>query len=171
MPRVPALKDEQIRDDLRVAIEEAREARVLSSTLPLKIWAHRPQIAFPWLQTLRSFYRKSLLDDRLRELVRLKIASITRCSVCQIGRKSAEVSEVDIACLSSNNDHFSPREKAALQFAELFAGDYLSISDEHFEQLRAHFCDAAIVELNLFCALMMAGGRASLVLGAFEVGQ
>lgn len=171
MSRVQALPESQIRDDLRLAIKEAREERVLSATLPLKIWAHRPQIAFPWLQTLRSFYRDSFLDDRLRELVRLKIASITRCTVCQTGRKSAEVSELDIACLSSDSDHFSPREQAALQFAALFAGDYMSIDDQHFDLLRTYFTDAAIVELNLFCALMLAGGRASLVLGAFEADQ
>tara|TARA_R110002110_G_C13470525_1_gene720952 strand:+ start:66666 stop:67199 length:534 start_codon:yes stop_codon:yes gene_type:complete len=168
MPRVPALPESEIQDDLRVAIQEAREERVLSATLPLKVWAHRPQVALPWLQTLRSFYRDSLLDDRLRELVRLKIASITRCSVCQTGRKSDRVSEQDIACLAHDSDHFSAPEQAALQFAEMFASDYLAIGDAQFEQLRHHFCDAAIVELTLFCALMLAGGRATLVLDAIE---
>jgi alkylhydroperoxidase family enzyme len=168
MPRIPPLPESQIEDDLLTAIHEAHDERVLSSILPLKIWSRRPRTAFHWLQTLRSFYRDSLLDDRLRELVRLRIASITRCTLCQIGRKSEDVSELDIACLSGDNEHFSPREQAALQFAELFAADYLAIGDQHFQRLRNYFCDAAIVELNLFCALMLAGGRASLVLDAFE---
>ncbi len=168
MPRIPPLPESLIDAELKSSIAEARAERVLSSTLPLEVWAHRPQTALPWLQAMRSFYRDSLLDDRLRELVRLKIASITRCQACQMARKSETVSELDIACLASDSDQFSPREQAALQFAELFAADHLAIGDQHFARLREHFSDPAIVELNLFCALMLAGGRATLVLDAFE---
>lgn len=168
MPRVEPLPIGQIDPHLQSAIKDARSSGVLSSTLPIQVWAHRPKTALNWLETMNSFYSSTLLDARLRELVRLKIASITRCKACQMARKSDEVSEEDIACLSSSSDQFSPQEQVALKFAELFAADYTTINDGHFLSLTEFFSAAAIVELNMFCALMLAGGRMTYVLDAFE---
>lgn len=168
MPRIEPLPIGQIDPPLQLAINAARSSGVLSSTLPIQVWAHRPETALNWLETMNSFYSSSLLEPRLRELVRLKIASITRCKACQMARKSDQVSEEDIACLSSSSDQFSPAEQAALSFAELFAADYTSIDDHHFVSLAEFFSSAAIVELNMFCALMLAGGRMTYVLDAFE---
>jgi len=78
------------------------------------------------------------------------------------------VSEADIACLARDNARFSPAEQAALDYAERFAGDYLSIDDALFERLRTHFSTAELVELNMFCALMLAGGRMTYVQQAYD---
>lgn len=109
-----------------------------------------------------------LLDARLKELVRLRIASITTCKVCQVARKSDDVSEDDIACLGSDDPRFSPAEQTALRYAELFAADYMAIDDLMFERLREYFTIPQIVELNMFCALMLAGGRMTYVQQAYE---
>lgn len=171
MPRVEPLPLEEIEPSLASAMQQAKAGKVLSSTLPVQIWAHRPDTASHWLAALESFYSNSLLSDRLRELVRLKIASITRCDACQVARKSDAVSEQDIACLSSDSDRFPLDVQAALGFAEQFAADYTGIDDSVFSELRQHFSTAAIVELNLFCALMLAGGRMTYVLQAYENDQ
>ena len=168
MPRVEPLPLDGIDPSLASAIEQAKAKKVLSSTLPVQIWAHRPDTAMPWVATLDSFYSDSLLGERTKELVRLKIASITRCDTCQLARKSDTVSEHDIACLIDDSDPFSPDVQAALGFAELFASDYTAIDDAIFAELRAHFSTEAIVELNLFCALMLAGGRLTYVLNGYE---
>lgn len=167
-PRIEPLASGAIEPSLAGAIESARRAGVLSSTIPLRQWAHRPSTAIHWLKTLNSFYEQSLLDERLRELVRLKIASITRCDACQLARKSDQVDDTDIACLNSGSGHFPPEINAALSFAERFAGDYTAIGDADFSALRCHFSDASIVELNMFCALMLAGGRMTYVLRGYE---
>lgn len=168
MPRIPPLPLATIKPPLANAISDARQSGVLSSTLPVRIWAHRPETASSWLATINSFYSNSVLDDRLRELVRLKIASLTKCETCQLARKSAAVSDEDIACLAANNDRFTPAEQSALTFAELFAADYQSIGCTEFDALKIHFSIEAIVELNMFCALMLAGGRMTYVLSAYE---
>lgn len=168
MPRVEPLPLEEVEPALASAIERARSSGVLSSTIPLQLWAHRPVTASHWLETLSSFYSESLLDERLRELVRLKIASITRCDTCQLARKSKTVDETDIACLSSDSDHFPPDIRAALAFAELFASDYMAIGDAEYDELKRHFSTEAIIELNMFCALMLAGGRLTYVLRGYE---
>lgn len=154
---------DQLPENLRKAVERGRDNRMLSSTLPVQIWAHRPAVALAWLNTIEEMHVRGVLDARLRELVRLKIANITTCRACQVARKTDAVSEEDIACLSWDDPRFTPREQAALHYAELFAADYFSIDADVYAALEAQFSTDEIVELNLFAALMLAGGRMTYV--------
>lgn len=167
MSRIPMVALEEMSAELRDAIARGRASGMLSSSRPIQIWAHRPALAQAWLELMTGFYRDSLLDERLRELVRLKIASITTCQACQLARKSDTVSEEDIACLETYSDHFTPAEQASLRFAELFAADYMAIDDEHYASLSEFFTCEQVVELNMYCALMLAGGRMTYVQRAY----
>lgn len=153
---------------LAKAVEQGVQTRMLSSTLPIQVWAHRPALAQAWLATLDQMHNHGILDARLRELVRLRISAFTTCRACQVARKSGEVSETDIACLSSDDARFSPSERAALRYAELFASDPLAIDDTVFAELGQHFSTPEVVELNMFCALMLAGGRMTQAQRAYE---
>lgn len=155
---------------LAAAVERGRASRMISSTVPVQVWAHRPEIAEAWLATLEAMHVRGLLPGRLRELVRLKIASITTCKACQLARKDDSVGEEDVACLASGDARFSPPEQAALHYAELFAADYMAIDDAVFDALKRHYTTPEIVELNMFCALMLAGGRMTYVQQAYEPG-
>ncbi len=163
MPRIDPVPLNAVPADLAAAIARGTETRMLGSTLPVQIWAHRPKVALAWLATIEEMHSHGVLEARLRELVRLKIASITRCTACQVARKSDAVSEADIACLNWADPRFSPAEQAALHYADLFAADYFAIDDAVYEALARHFTTAQIVELNLFAALMLAGGRMTYV--------
>lgn len=167
MARLPLVPLSEMPTELLQAMARGRESRTLSNTRPVQVWAHRPPVALAWLQLMETFTADSLLPERLRELVRLKIASITNCQACQLGRKSDEVSEEDIACLAVENDRFSPAEQGALRFAQLFASDYTLIDDSHYAQLANFFTSAQVVELNMYCALMLAGGRMTYVQQAY----
>jgi alkylhydroperoxidase family enzyme len=166
-PLLPPLPLDTLPSRLQASIERGKATRMLGSTLPVQVWAHRPDAAFHWLATLEQFHLYGLLDERLRELVRLRIAAITNCQACQISRKSDTVSEEDVSCLASDNARFTPAERVALRFAELFAGDYQGIGDALFDQLKRFFTTEQIVELNMFCALMLAGGRMTYVQRAY----
>jgi alkylhydroperoxidase family enzyme len=167
MARLPPVALEALPADLAEAIERGTRSRLLSSTVPVQVWAQRPALARAWLGLMECFQQDSLLGERLRELVRLKIASITTCQACQLARKSDQVSEADIACLANDSTHFSGAEQAALAFAESFAGDYMAIDDRHYQRLAEHFSTAQVVELNMYCALMLAGGRMTYVQQAY----
>ena len=153
---------------LTAAVELGVQTRMLSSTLPMQVWAHRPEVAQAWLATLDQLHNHGILEARLRELVRLRISNFTTCRVCQMARKTGDVTEVDVACLSSEDPHFSPAERAALRYAELFAADPLAIDEAIFADLALHFSTPEVVELNMFCALMLAGGRMTQAQRAFE---
>ncbi|MFN3725948.1 MAG: carboxymuconolactone decarboxylase family protein [Allosphingosinicella sp.] len=168
MPLIAPLPLEELPPDLGAAVESGRTTRMLSSTIPVQIWAHRPNVALAWLKTIEEMHLRGLLEPRLRELVRLKIASITACRACQVARKSDAVSEKDVACLGWDDPRYSEREQAALRYAELFAGDYLAIDEEVFAHLGRFFTTAEIVELNMFAALMLAGGRMTFVQRGYD---
>jgi len=169
--RLPLLPLAEFPPTLASALERGRASRMLSSAVPVQVWAHRPQVAEAWLAALEAMHLRGLLPGRLKELVRLKIASITTCKACQLARKDDSVSEDDIACLVPDHPRFSPAEQAALHYATLFAGDYMAIDDALFETLKLHFSTPEIVELNMFCALMLAGGRMTYVQQAYGVDQ
>jgi len=153
---------------LAAMMTKGRSNRMLSSTVPVQIWAHRPGVALAWLSALEEMYLRSCLPERLRELVRLRIANITTCQACMVARKSDAVTAEDLACLSADHPRFTAPERAALTYAELFAGDYFAIDDAVFAALAAHFSTEQIVELNLYCALMLAGGRMTYVQRGYE---
>ena len=167
MARLPLVALSDMPPALRDAVDRGQRSRMLSSITPVQVWAHRPAAALAWLGLMECLHSDSLLSERLRELVRLKIASITTCQACQLARKSDTVTEQDIACMASDDARFSPEERAALTYAELFASDYLAIDDRHFRQLAAYFSAAQIAELGMYCALMLAGGRMTLVQQAY----
>lgn len=166
-PAIEPLALSQLSPELNAAIGTAKQTGVLSSTTPVQVWAHRPHLADAWLALMQGFYTDSLLEERTRELVRLKIASITNCQACRLARKSDTVTEEDIACIANDDDRFEPAESVALDYADLFASDYDAITDKHFDALRRHYSEAQIVELNMFCALMLAGGRMTYVQRAY----
>lgn len=152
---------------LQFDIASARATGVLSTTLPVQIWGHRPELATRWLSLLTAFHQDSLLNERTRELMRLKIAAVTNCNACQIARKSDSVSEEDIACLEADDDRFTSAENDAMNYAHLFASNYQDIGPTEFEALRTHYTEAEIVEISMYCSLMLAGGRMTYVQRAF----
>ena len=50
---------------LREAVRRGVETRMLSSTVPVQVWAHRPQAALAWLALLDQFHSHGVLDGRL----------------------------------------------------------------------------------------------------------
>ncbi len=64
----------------------------------------------------------------------------------------------------------SPREKAAIQFAEVLAGDHNSATDTLFDELRLHFTEPEIVDLGWRIGTFVGYGRLIKVLG-LEIGQ
>jgi alkylhydroperoxidase family enzyme len=82
------------------------------------------------------------------------------------GARQAGLTEVKIAALDDlASDLFSPRERAALTFADLMATDHHTIDDAVFAELRRHFSEAEIVELGVSTALFVGFGRLNAVLG------
>ena len=80
----------------------------------------------------------------------------------------ALVRNEDVACLSSDDARFTPREQMALKFAELFVTDHFAIDDAMFAEMGKLFTKAEIIELGIQVSSALGGGRLAHVLRAYE---
>lgn len=62
-------------------------------------------------------------------------------------------------------DGFSEREKVAIEYAERFATDHLSIDDSFLARLRVELSDQEILDLSICIATFVGLGRLTKILG------
>jgi AhpD family alkylhydroperoxidase len=105
------------------------------------------------------------LPQRLLELVRLRLAFHNQCRSCMAMRFQGAIDDgvtEDLVCSLEKPmeaPDLTDGEKAALEYADIFATNHFAINDETFDKLRKHFTDAEIVELGMFCAFFLGMGR------------
>jgi len=140
----------------------------------MRIFAHRPEAAKAFAGFAAASASGGTLPARLIELVRLRIAFHNQCRTCMSVRYQAGVDDgVDEALVCSlekpaEADALTSAEKSALQFADRFATDHLSIDDATIDDLRKHFSEAEIVELGMFVASSVGFGRLAAVFNMLE---
>jgi len=119
-------------------------------------------------------YNKSILPVRVREAARMRIAQLNECTVCLAFRadkiRSQGLSE-DFYCqvgISGDDGDFSSQERLAMEYAERFATDHLSIDDAFFDRLRKEFSDPEILDLTICLSAFLGLGRTLRALGITE---
>lgn len=103
-----------------------------------------------------------LLDPRLKELVRLRIATLNGCVLCKSVRMAPEVVAEEEAASGvdrADEAEFTPRERAAIHFAEKMAVDHHNIGDDDVAFMRRHFTDAEFLELAMMAGQYIGFGR------------
>jgi alkylhydroperoxidase family enzyme len=135
------------------------------------VWSLRPQLGGMVERMIHGAYQQSILPAEERELARMRIAQINDCLACSDFR-APSVQEVGIAPELYDNvaDYatypgYTPRQRLAIEYADRFATDHDSISDEFFARLREAFDDAEILDLTLCVAVFLGLGRTLAVLG------
>src|SRR5690349_5823613 len=98
MPVIEPVPLEHLDPELRELIAEGRASGMLSTSIPNQIWAYRPEQSKEMIRRYKLSFNKGILEPRLCELVRLRIAAFNDCVACKLARKSPEVSEEDVAC-------------------------------------------------------------------------
>lgn len=117
----------------------------------------------------QAIYSQTTLDLRVREAVRMRIAHINQCVLCvgfrfpqQAEQFASEgIDETFYAAIPhwQHSELFSAREKIAIEYAEKFAKDHLSLDDGFFSGLHQYFSDEEIFTLTTIIAGLMANGR------------
>ena len=76
------------------------------------------------------------------------------------------LSEQDYAAVADwrATDRFSDREKAAIEYAELFVSDHLAMDDSFWRRFREHWSDSEVIDLTVLVGSFLANGRALRVL-------
>jgi uncharacterized peroxidase-related enzyme len=124
----------------------------------LRIMAHRPE-------AMRDFHRfyddvmgaGSLLDRRTKEMVYLAVSFVNECNYCSShhirSARQAELTEGEIREIEvENNQHFTPREQAALHYARELTRT-ASVGDDIRYRAQELFATDEFVELTLIVAL------------------
>ena len=125
-----------------------------------------------FLQRYLEFYypfhsSAGLVESRLKELVRLRIATLNGCRTCKAARLDpAHVSEAEAASEVDRADEapFSERERAALRLAETMAVDHFAIDDAMMRSLRTHFSKGELIELMMMIGQYIGFGRVLAIL-------
>ena len=117
-----------------------------------------------------AIYGNIQLSMREREAVRMRIAQINNCEIC-LGYRFPElqaegVTEGFYAEVANwrESDEFSPREKLAIEYTELFLTNHQAIDDTFFNRLNEKFSPREVFELTAVIAGLMANGRLMAVL-------
>jgi alkylhydroperoxidase family enzyme len=138
-----------------------------------RMLAHCPEMARGAIGFGAAIAMNRTLPERLVELVRLRVAFHNQCRSCMAIRYASAAQDVDenLVCSLEKPQEaadLSEAERAAIQFADLFATDHLAITDQRFDALRQHFNEPEIVELLLHLALYVGMGRLAATLDMTE---
>jgi len=126
---------------------------------PARLWGAMPR-SFLWLTLLyRSIDRaRSPIEPGLRALVQVRISQINWCGFCVDSNAAAALErhvapeKLDALARFESSPLFNERERAALAYAEAATDPAKGVDEACFARLRAHFDDAAILELTALVA-------------------
>lgn len=140
----------------------------------VQLWSLRPEMGAAVNRLVDAAYNKSILPVRVREAARMRIAQLNDCSVCLAFRadkvKAQGVTEEFYGHVGVHDDgsSFNQQERLAMEYAERFAMDHLSIDDAFIDRMRGSFTDAEILDLTICLSAFLGLGRTLRVLGITE---
>jgi uncharacterized peroxidase-related enzyme len=124
----------------------------------LRTMAHRPEA----MQDFAGLYFRLMgptacLDQRLREMIYLAVSYVNECTYCathhQKTSKAAGITDHELGEINTeNNQHFSLKEQAALQFARELTRN-ASVSDDLRYRVQELFSHDEYVELTMIVCL------------------
>lgn len=163
MSRMPLVEVETLSRAMRAAHDAAGEDNWIVRNFT-RVFAANEDL----INAYQAFYQPwhvggaGVLEPRLKELVRLRIATLNGCVLCKSVRMApAVVSEDEAAAGVDRADDagFTPRERAAIHFAEKLALDHHNIGDADVAAMRRHFTDAEFLELAMMAGQYIGFGR------------
>jgi alkylhydroperoxidase family enzyme len=174
MSRLPLAEPEELPPYLRELHDGAGEED-WSTRHVARAFAPAPELLegyltgfyYPWHSNAEGAAGVARLTPRLKELVRLRIATLNGCQTCKAARLSPDTIPEEQALnidAYAESDDYTAAERAAVRFAELLALQHFDIDDAEMLALREHFDDAEILELMMMAGQYIGFGRVLAVL-------
>ena len=138
--------------DIIGQIRGARRGRLINV---YKLLLHSPALAESWFAHNNAVRWKTMLEGRLRELVIIRIAYLTRVSYI-VGQhvpnlalqEGLTLEECEALKNWEPSTLFGARDRAALHYADSMTRD-IQVPDAVFAGLKPHFDERGIVELTV----------------------
>lgn len=169
MSRIPLVEFESLDPFLRSLYEGAAENDWATQRVA-QAFSGQPRLLEDYLEFYYPWHKeKGVISARLKELVRLHIATLNGCQTCAAARLTPEdVAEQEalgaLGTDTSGLETLSRDEQIALDFAERMALDHHSISDADVRRWRDTFGDAGFLELAMMTTQYIGFGRVLAVL-------
>lgn len=170
MSRLPLAEPQELPATLRGLHDGAADGD-WSTRHVARVFAPAPELLddylgfyYPWHTGTAA---GSTLAPRLKELVRLRIATLNGCRTCAAARLAPDViPEAEAIGIDgyAGDQAYSPAEQAAIAFAERLAVAHHDLADADVAALREHFDDAGILELTMMAGQYIGFGRMLAVL-------
>jgi AhpD family alkylhydroperoxidase len=164
MPRLRFIEEAQAGPEERALIASAERTGAPDPRV-VRIMT-RSSAGKAWVRCWNSVLYEGLLPHKLKEMCRIRISVAHRCGYCSTVRSHVARGEglseelVHEVLNDPASPRLTPRERAALQYADLFkSGDDAIDSNAVYERLRAHFSEEEIIELGMLCAQTVGVGR------------
>ena len=162
-PRLPPLPREQWGDDVRVALTDAYSAEIaarffatgpdaIPTPTALGTLMHHPALAGPFLTYNNVLLQNPTLDPRMRELMILRVAWLTRAPyewaqhVRLAGRAGITAAEIEAVVRTPDADSWTPLEADLLAATDQLV-DHYRVDDETWDRLAKQFDERQLVEL------------------------
>ena len=162
MPRLRFIQESELDAERRALVASAERTGAPDPRV-VRIMT-RSSAGIAWVKCWNSVLYEGKLPHKLKEMCRIRISVAHKCGYCSTVRsnvaKAEGLSEDLVHDLLNDGTRLSPREKAALEYADLFkAGDEPIDNDAVYEKLRRHFTEEEIIELGMLCAQTVGVGR------------
>ena len=164
MPRLRFIEEQELDAEKRALIASAERTGAPDPRV-VRIMS-RSRAGTAWVKCWNSVLYEGLLPHKLKEMCRIRISVAHKCGYCSTVRSHVARDEglsenlVQEVLSDLSSPKLSAREKAALEYADLFkAGDDPIDSDEAYGALRKHFSEEEIIELGMLCAQTVGVGR------------
>ena len=135
-----------------------------------RMWTIDPVLGEPAWALRQAIFEQNHLDPRVHEAVRYVISLSTECPVCLRYRPPDGTAHgidgtfYDAIPGYAASPVFSERERAAIEYADLFCRDHLAISDELMDRLKRLFSEVELFDLLVTVARHLGFSRLSQVL-------
>jgi AhpD family alkylhydroperoxidase len=157
MPRLRYIEDAEKTPHTNDLIESAKRTGAPDPRV-VSIMTRSP-VGTGWVEYWNMVLYQGVLPHKLKEMCRIKISVAHQCGYCSTVRSNVAKAEglteemINDLPVYQTSRHFTPREKAALRYADLFKqGEHAIDKDEVYQDLSKHFTDEEIIELGLLCA-------------------
>jgi AhpD family alkylhydroperoxidase len=157
MPRLRYIEESEKTPHTRELIDSAKGT---GAPDPCVVSIMTPsEVGTGWVEYWNKVLYQGVLPHKLKEMCRIRISVAHQCGYCSTVRSNVAKAEglteeiIDNLSNYETSERFTPREKAALRYADLFKqGEHAIDKDEVYLDLARHFSDEEIIELGLLCA-------------------
>jgi AhpD family alkylhydroperoxidase len=162
MPRLRFIDEPELDAEKRALIASAERTGAPDPRV-VRIMV-RSSTGMAWVKCWNSVLYEGKLPHKLKEMCRIRISVAHKCGYCSTVRsnvaKAEGLDETLVREVLGSGRGLMPREKAALQYADLFkSGDDPIDSDAVYDKLKQHFNEEEIIELGMLCAQTVGVGR------------